>query len=627
MRKYLYILSAIFLIGIVTSCKKSFLDTKPLGSYSDADVWVDPNLTASFVNDCYYNALGWPFAIERLSDYSDETSFTPDWGAFDFNKSLMTSDGLMGWGTDWGNTDPTANTLHYRWAPLYKNVRACNLFFTKVKTVQFGTDDAGQALKTRTIGEVYFLRAYTYHYLVALYGGVPIITKPYGLDQDYSLARNTYQECIDYIVGQLDSAALYLPASFSGSDRGHATKGAALALKARTLLYAASDLHASNIISSYASGYANPELLGYTTGTQSDRWTAAKAAAKAVIDLGTYSLYLPTPATTDSVAKNLVNYFLSYGYETEDILLEYFTPKTGRSWSDYFPAKYCGPNGYHNWGNNTPLGDMVDDYDMKDGSSFNWSNPANLANPYAKREARFYASILYEGAPWRKRPSDVQLLDPWDKIEVGHVFKLDGTTQLVPGVDTREGPIENWNGGRSGYYLRKFIDPTLDPQFVNQDIPFRHIRYAEILLNYAEACIELGDAANLSDARDKINMVRTRAGQPNIAAGLDQATMRGLVRHERRVELAFEDHRFWDVRRWVIGPAAYHPTHRADVKYLTAATATNYRQADGSTWGAPIYSNQLIGVESRAWNDKCYFFPLMRDEMNKNTKLIQNPGY
>jgi hypothetical protein len=627
MRKILYIVSAIFLIGIVTSCKKSFLDTKPLGSYSDADVWVDPNLTAAFVNDCYYNALGWPFAIERLSDYSDETSFTPDWGAFDFNKSLMTSDGLMGWGTDWGNTDPTANTLHYRWAPLYKNVRACNLFFTKVKSVQFGTDDAGQALKTRTIGEVYFLRAYTYHYLVALYGGVPIITKPYGLDQDYSLARNTYEECIDYIVGQLDSAALYLPASFSGSDRGHATKGAALALKARTLLYAASDLHASNIISGYAPGYANPELLGYTTGSQSDRWTAAKAAAKAVIDLGTYSLYLPTPAPADSVAKNLVNYFLSYGYETEDILLEYFTPKTGRSWSDYFPAKYCGPNGYHNWGNNTPLGDMVDDYEMKDGTSFNWSNPANLANPYAKREARFYASILYEGAPWRKRPSDVQLIDPFDKIQVGHVFKLDGTSQLVPGVDTREGPIENWNGGRSGYYLRKFIDPTLDPQFVNQDIPFRHIRYAEVLLNYAEACIELGDAANLSDARDKINMIRTRAGQPNIAAGLDQATMRGLVRHERRLELAFEDHRFWDVHRWVIGPAAYHPTHRADVKYLTAAAATNYRQADGSTWGAPIYSNQLIGVESRAWNNKCYFFPILRDEMNKNTKLLQNPGY
>jgi hypothetical protein len=627
MRKLLYIASAIFLIGIAASCKKSFLDTKPLGAYSDADVWVDPNLTAAFVNDCYYNALGWPFAIERLSDYSDETSFTPDWGVFDFNKSLMTSDGLMGWSTDWGNTDPTANTLHYRWDPLFKNVRACNLFFSKIKGVQYSNDATGQALKTRTIGEVYFLRAYTYHYLVALYGGVPIITKPYGLDQDYSIARNTYEECINYIVGQLDSAAMYLPASFSGADRGHATKGAALALKARTLLFAASDLHSSSIISSYAPGFAKPELLGFTTGSQADRWTAAKNASKDVIDLGIYSLYQATPAPTDSVAKNIATYFLSYGYESEDILLEYFTSKTGRSWSDYNPALYCGPNGYHNWGNNTPLGDMVDEYEMKDGSSFNWNNTAMAANPYVKREARFYASILYEGCAYRKRPADVQPIDPWDKIQIGHVFKLDGTTQLVPGVDTREGPIENWNGGRSGYYLRKFVDPTLDPQFVKQDIPFRHIRYAEVLLNYAEACIELGGGANLSDARDKINAIRTRAGQPDIAAGLDQATMRGIVRHERRVELAFEDHRFWDVRRWVVGPSAYHQTHRPEVKYLTAAAATNYRQADGSTWGAPIYSNQTIGVEARAWDNKCYFFPILRDELLKNTKLEQNPGY
>ena len=250
-----------------------------------------------------------------------------------------------------------------------------------------------------------------------------------------------------------------------------------------------------------------------------------------------------------------------------------------------------------------------------------------VANPYAKRDARFYASILYEGASWRKRPADVQGLDPFDKIQVGHVFKLDGTTQLVPGVDTREGSIENWNGGRSGYYLRKFNDPNLDAQFVKQDIPFRHIRYAEILLNYAEACIEENTGTDLVDATTNINLVRKRAGQPPIAAGLSQAALRTAVRHERRIELAFEDHRFWDVRRWVIGAAAYHPTHRADVKYVTASAATAYRQADGTTWGAPIYSNQLIGVETRAWLDKCYFFPILRDELNKNTKLIQNPGY
>jgi len=343
--------------------------------------------------------------------------------------------------------------------------------------------------------------------------------------------------------------------------------------------------------------------------------------------MGIYSLYKPVPAPTDSVAKNFISYFLTYGYETEDILLQYFTPKTDENWDGYNPALYCGPNGYHNWGNNTPLGDLVDEYEMKNGTSFDWANPVMATNPYVNRDARFYATILYEGTPWRKRPTDVQGMDPWDKIQVGHVFKMDGTTQLVPGVDTREGPIENWNGGKSGYYLRKFVDVTVDPQYVKQDIPFRHIRYAEILLNYAEACIEENTGSDLVDARNAINTIRTRAGQPNIPAGLSQAALRTAVRHERRIELAFEDHRFWDVRRWVIGPAAYHQTHRVEVKYLTAANATNYRQADGSTWGNPIYSKQDLGGDARAWLDKAYFFPIMRDEMNKNTLLVQNPGY
>lgn len=624
MKKILYILSVVFLIGITSSCK-DYLNTKPLGAYSDADVWQDTKLVSTFIADIYQNALGWPFAIERLADYVDESMFTPDWGATNFNKSLMTMDDLMGWAYNWGLPDPTMDTYHFQWAPLYKNVRKCNLFFQHAKDIPWPTDD-NNATKNQMMGEVYFLRAYNYHYLVALYGGVPLITKAYGLNQDYSIARNTYEECINYIVGQLDTAALLLADSYSGVSLGHATKGAALTLKARTLLYAASDLHTPASISTYAPGYANPELLGYTTGSQSDRWTAAKAAAKVVMDLGLYSLNKPTPAPGDSVAQNFVDYFLSYE-NGEDILLQFFTPKSGQSWSDYHPALYSGPNGYHNWGNNTPIGELVNDYEMKDGSKFDWNNPAEKAAPYANREARFYSSILYEGAQWRKRPTDVQGIDLWDKIQVGHVFKADGTTQQVPGVDTRQGPIEDWNGGYTGYYLRKFMNPAIDPQYVKQDVPFRHMRYAEVLLNYAEACVEVGDAGSLAEATDNINLIRTRAGQPPIAAGLSQAELRTAVRHERRIELAFESQRFWDVRRWVIGPDAYHQTHRVEVKYLTAQTITNYRQPDGTTWGAPIFSEEIFGNDARAWDNKCYYFPIMRDELNKNSLLIQNPGY
>ncbi len=612
MKQILKIFILFLIVGLTNSCSKEYLELDPLSDYSDAAVWNDPALIETFVNNIYRNALGWPYAIERLSDYSDESHFTPDWDVTNFNKCLMTSDGLMGWEVDWA----TPHTLHYRWAPLYSNVRACNIFLEKTAGADFGIQ---QEDVDRMTGEVYFLRAYTYHYLAALYGGVPIIDKSYGLSDEFEVARNTYEETINFIIADLDMAASILPPDYGGgSNAGRITEGAALHMKSRTLLYAASDLHHDQ--SSYAPGFSNPELLGYSGGNQDARWQAAKDAAEDVMALG-YSLVAPNPAPTDDITQTFIDYFISYGYESEDILLQYFTPKTDENWDGYNPALYCGPNGYHNWGNNVPLGELVDEYEFTDGTSFDWSNPAHKADPYTGREARFYATILYEGADWRDRPSDVTGIDPWNKIQVGHIYNMAGEV-IVPGVDTRSGPIEDWNGGKSGYYVKKFVDPSIDPQYVKQDIPFRHFRYAETLLNYAEASIELGEDA---DALDAINQIRTRAGQPVIAAAGD--ALRQAYRHERRVEMAYEDQRFWDVRRWVIGPDAYHQTHRVDVRYETDQAASNYRQADGSTWGTPIFSEAELGGDARAWLDKAYFFPIMRDEMNKNPMLIQNPGY
>ena len=616
MKRIYKIFIYVLIVGLISSCSSDYLTLEPLSDYSDAAVWNDPALIETFVNNIYRGALNLPFAIERLSDYVDESHFTPDWDVKNFNNCLMTQDDLMGWDVDWA----TPYTMHFRWQPLYSAVRACNIFFEKMEDAEF--DEEKQKTIDRLTGEVYFLRGYLYHYLAALYGGVPIIDKPYGLSDDFEIARNTYSETVDFIVEQFDQAAAILDTEYGGVNAGRATKGAALHLKARTLLYAASDLH--NEMSSYAPGYSNPELLGYTSGDRTARWQAARNAAKAVMDLGIYGLYEAAPAPGDSIAQNFVDYFLSYGYENEDILLQYFTPNTDESWEGYNPALYCGPNGYHNWGNNCPLGELVDDYEMKDGSSFDWTNPAHEASPYTNREARFYATILYEGAPWRQRPSDVQAIDPWNRIQVGHVYDVANPEgdPLVPGVDTRLGPIEDWNGGYTGYYVRKFVDPTIDPQYVKQDVPFRHFRYAETLLNYAEACIELGEE---DEARTYLNMIRKRAGQPDITATGDD--LRQAYRHERRVEMAYEDQRFWDVRRWLIGPDAYQQCHGVEVRYETDQAPTNYRQPDGSTWGDPMFAVKVSAELARSWLDKCYFFPIMRDEMNKNPLLIQNPGY
>ncbi|HJZ38759.1 MAG TPA: RagB/SusD family nutrient uptake outer membrane protein [Bacteroidales bacterium] len=614
MRKTLYIWIFLSILAFSYSCQNAeeFLDKKPLGEYSEVDVWNDLALAETFVNGIYKNALGWPFAIERLSDYSDESHFTPDWGVTNFNKSLMTQDDWQGWSWGWA----TPHTLHLRWDPLYLNVRRTNIFFSKINENTFDDEN----WKNRLIGEVYFLRGYTYHMLTSMFGGVPIITKAYTLTDNFEVPRNTYEECINYIVGQLDSAAMYLPES--SGDLGRATKGAALALKARVLLYAASDLH--HQMNTYAPGYANPELIGFTGGSQQARWQAAKDAAQAVMDLGIYDLYKKSPAPGDSIAQNFVDYFTTKGETDEDILLQCFSTKTtSEGWAHYNPALYCGPNGYHNWGNNTPLGDLVDDYEMRDGSKFDWSNPVHKANPYANRDQRLYATILYEGVQWRTRPSDGLLLDPYSKIQVGAVYNTDGVTMLKAGLDTRKGPIEDWNGGKTGYYVRKFVDPTFDPQYVAQEVPFRHIRYAEVLLNYAEACIELGEEG---PARDAINQIRARAGQPAITES--GAALRERYRQERRIELVYEDQRFWDVRRWLIGPAAYHPTSVVSVMYkVDAASVASYRQPDGSSWGDPVFEKIDFAGDERAWDDKCYFFAIYRDEMGKNPALIQNPGF
>lgn len=614
MKKIFNLLLFVSVVTIFTSCNSTddFLNKQPLGDYSETAVWSDPALVQTFVNSMYRNALGFPFSIERLSDYSDESHFTPDWDVTNFNKSLMTQDGLQGWEVSWA----TPHTLHFRWTPLYANVRRANIFFSKIDGVQ-GDASVISDLK----GQVYFLNAWTYFYLTNLYGGVPIIDKVYGLTDEFTVARNTYDECIKYIVDQCDKAVQNLSDTYATD--GHITKGAALALKARVLLYAASDLHNPAKNSVVTNGFSKPDLLGYTSGDAASRWTAAKTAAKAVIDLGKYSLYKASPAATDSVANNFVEFFTSKG-SSEDILLQFFTPKTDEDWDGYNPALYCGPNGYHNWGNNCPLGDLVDDYEMKDGSKFSWDNPKHKANPYVKRDARLYATVLYEGVQWRKRPDDALKIDPFSKIQVGHVYDKSGN-MIKAGLDTREGPIEDWNGGKTGYYVRKYVDPSVDPQYVKQDVPFKHIRYAEVLMNYAEACIELGQDA---EARTYINMVRKRAGQPELASTLTGDALRQAYRHERRVEFAYEDQRFWDVRRWIIGPAAYHQTSGVDVKYVTTeSSVASYRKADGSTYGDPIFSKKDVGGDARAWNNKCYFFPIMRDEMNKNNLLVQNPGY
>jgi hypothetical protein len=598
MKKYIrpFLLCAIIATTGI-ACSKTSLDTSPTDQYAEDAVWKDPALVETFINNLYFR-LYEPLTDGRgLGNIVDEAHYRGNAASLNFNKGNITQDDIPAW----------SYRRYTNWGDLYKSIRNCNIFFSKVEGVPSPAQSIdGKSLKDRMTGEMYFLRGFFYHYLTTLYGGVPIIKEAYGLDDEFTVARNSYEDCIRFIVEDLDKAASLLPNVNTGSNTGRATRGAALALKSRVLLYAASELHNNATI---ANGYPNPELLIYTSGDRAERWRAARDAAKAVLDLNQYSLYKATPGATDSVAQNLTEIFLT-PITTEDIFVKFFTQVMDQRW-----GLYSSPNGYYGWGTNAPLQEMVDAFEMKDGSPFNWSNPAHAALPYANRDPRFYATILHNGARWRERPQDVKGIDPYNIIQTG-VWKRWNATTNAPydqyGVDTRNSTIENWNGSYTGYYCRKYVDPNFNVQFTRQPVTWRFIRFAEILLNYAEACIALGEE---DEARKALNQIRKRAGMPDIEDAGNALLLR--YRNERRVELAFEEHRFFDVRRWMIGEEAYKPVHIAKIVYPL--------NPDKTTATVPVITKEPF--ESWTWQKKAYFLPILRDERNKNSALVQNPGY
>ncbi|MDQ3534976.1 MAG: RagB/SusD family nutrient uptake outer membrane protein, partial [Bacteroidota bacterium] len=536
MKNILNYIVAITLLLIVGSCNnKDFLNPLPEDRFSDASVWQDPALVEAYVNQMY-RGLNHGLRELMLGSLADESQFIHNYGSAQVVQSNLTSADVGSFSR--GDFD------EFNWIVLYRNIRQINLFMENIDEVPF-TDES---FRDRMKGEVHFLNAYFYHNLVRLYGGVPLVKRTFQLEDDFLIPRNTLDECIQYIVEQSDLAASLLPDSYSGgsNDIGRATKGAALALKSRVLLYAASDLYNDP---SWAGGFSNPELIASTSGSRTEKWQAAKDAAKAVIDLGIYSLH-----QTGNPVQDYTDLFLLQS-TSEGIFSRYFVKSRG--WEDgALPGLANGPNGYHNWGGNTPIQELVDDYEMVDGTEFDWNNPAHAAAPYENRDPRFEASILYDQAPWRPRPSDTREIDPDGKIIIRSVETSPG--EWTFGLDTRNGPVEDWNGGYSGYYLRKFIDPTVEHEYAaaggNQEAPWHYFRYGEILLNYAEACLGLGGAAQEEEAKTYINMIRERAGMPaTTATGQDLVDQ---YRNERRIELAFEQHRYFDVRRWMIAPEA-----------------------------------------------------------------------
>lgn len=604
----------------MASCDSDFLNTDPLGEVSQSAVWTDPALAEAFVTGIYQGFGNGGFNEEMLASFTDEAIFTHPGRGITTVTEARANSADVGWNN--------AGRRTWNWQRLYSYIRRTNIAIEELSDPQFANDGG---IVDRLLGEAKFMRAYYYHDLNRYFGGVPLIDRPYGLGEDtYEEPRATYEETINFILADLDDAAALLAGK--SMAQGRTNELAALALKSRVLLYAASDLHdgpTASANSSTISGFSNIELLAYTGGNRTERWQKAQAAAMAVIQKGSGNLYgLSAPVTHEEGIQNYINNSMSRnGGESEIILGRYFINAKledgGRQ------GLYNGPNGYNNWAGNSPIQLLVDDYEMMDGTSFDWSDPTHASAPYENREARFYASILYDGAQWKPRSTANQPRDPLGQIQTGTYEVTDESGAKVThfGLDTRNSPIEDWNGSYTGYYVRKFVDadPAIVDQNTWQEVPWPFLRYTEAVLNYVEASLELGQEA---EARNWLNQIRFRVGQPAVTDTGDALVER--YRNERRIEMAYEEQRFHDVRRWMIAEETFG--RQGNIINITGTlkpgkTLSVYRY-DPEFYNY-VYKVQPIdpGKENRLWLDKMYFTPIHRDEMNRNAQLIQNPGF
>ncbi len=383
---------------------------------------------------------------------------------------------------------------------------------------------------------------------------------------------------------------------------GRATKATALALKSRILLFAASDLTADGSAASKFVGYQNPDRTAL--------WTAAKNAAKAVIDLGTYTLADFGAPEKAAVSQKLYDFFRAKDLSNPEIIW-------GKMYSKLDGAnnqmnQWNEPSGNAGWNSINPSQKLVDAFQMEDGSSFfnhfqvdasgfyrNISGKYTNENIYYNRDPRFYGTLLYDSAIWKNTPFSIR-----DTIITQNGVQI----KKVYGYDTRNSDYNAFNATFTGYAIRKMLDegiPAQDGINRNENI-WIEFRLSEILLNYAEACIGLGE---ITEAATAINKIRARTAMPDFTGDINQA-----LRYERQVELAFENHRWYDLRRWKV--LLENLTDNYGIIILETNTDGNVK----TTWQKTLVQKRMPVLSN-------YWIPIPRTEISKAPQLEQNPGY
>lgn len=622
-----YIIALAVLLFTATSCN-DVLEQQSVNTFNQDVVFSDINVVKSYLGKCYdrmggntdNGVLG--MREDLLSSATDQTLCIHRPANYGNLKGTLSPDNL-----GYFSNDGYAGFL--RWENMYANIQNINNIIANIGAVKV-TTATDETLKKRLTGEAYFIRAYEYATILMNYGGAVLIDKPNELTQDFqTLKRSTIAETKDFVLADIANAITTLTGLTI--DQGRATPAAAAALKSRVLLFCASKLTNGG----YTGQEANT-LVSFPAGSQPALLQAARDASKAVMD-GTYGTFALQGSTAEPVQPLTDAQVKSYADNYQSIFIQKGKWNTETIWGIQYPLTggnvnhaniWFGPCGYHNWGNNDPTEPAVRSFEMSDGTPFVWdkytpgdqfkryATAAQLAadplmNPYNGREPRFYAIVLYNGAPWQARPTDV--VDPLNTVQTGHYFQNDETTIISSGFDTRQGPVEAWNGTKTGYYIKKFLDPTCAGQFFNNTTTWVEFRYAEILLNYAEACIELG-GADLQNGINALNLVRNRAGLPDRVT-TDQVVARGYIRQERAIEFFGEGHRYYDLRRWMMYGSVIQNVYGMKIKQMVNGNVE---------WKLDLTDKE----DDRTWtSDKYYWIPLSRTEMNKAPNLQVQPGY
>lgn len=558
----------IVFIMMLMSCE-DVLNKAPLDSLSDEDMWGNQTTTQGYVDASYVavvyafsgtanNLIPWGHFFAEGTD--EGYSHLPTIGGMDFIAS--------------GTLTPASPIDIGSWTRFYYYIQHINTFFDNDAAGRLVGDEA---TLDQWRGEMHFIRAWIYNQLITAYGGVVLSKTAYSTDDlDVDDVRASYDECSQFVVDELDLAIDLLPETTPTSEAGRANRGIAMGLKARVLLYAASELH-------------NPTH-------DNAKWEAASAAAKAVIDLPQYELY--SPDKYDDIFYD----FQSEG-NSEVILARHMTEDYFGFWYNFHTTMF-GPVSWGGWGIGAPIQSIVDAFEMADGTDY--SRAVHGSNPYENREPRFYANILYDGAQYSEvTPRVPEVSSIGSKVQTGRYVYTAGDTIL--GYDRYGGALkEPGNATRTGYYCHKYVKDDADIIFYRDHMQSIFMRLSEMYLNYAECQMELGNAGV---AREYIEPIRNRVGLPTPAT----ITMDD-IRHERRVELAFEAHRFWDVRRWKILEETVQDAEKVEL-------VIDY------TVDPPVSTYEYGRFQTRVYNEAYYYLPIPESEITKNPNLTQNPGY